>query len=64
MACFRRIESGSLLKPLSSHVKLAKDKVEGVLTLICMNGDHSMYDLHFYFLSCLYARYNDGSIIG
>src|SRR4051812_12276927 len=28
VACFRRIESGSFLETPSSHVKLAKDKVE------------------------------------
>src|ERR1041385_1607242 len=62
VACIRRIESGSFLETPSSHVKLAKDKVERrFLTLIWMKGDHRLYDLQFYFL--FYASMLDISTV-
>ena len=48
-----RIETVLSLETPSSHVKLAQAKVERRLTLLCMKGDHSLYDLQFYFLFML-----------
>src|SRR3954466_9641613 len=46
---FRRIETVVSLKTPSSDAKLAQAKVERRLTLLCMKGDHRLYDLQFYF---------------
>src|SRR3954471_24028814 len=51
---FSQDRNGSLsLETPSSHVKLSQAKVERRLTLLCMKGDHSLYDLQFYFLFLL-----------
>src|ERR1043165_791992 len=61
VACFRRIETVLSLETPSSHVKLAQAKVERRLTLLCMKGDHRLYDLQFYFL--FYASMVDMSTV-
>jgi hypothetical protein len=58
---FRRIETVLSLETPSSHVKLAQAKVERRLTLLCMKGDHRLYDLQFYFL--FYASMLDISTV-
>ena len=58
---FRRIETVLSLETPSSHVKLAQAKVERSLTLLCMKGDHRLYDLQFYFL--FYASMLDISTV-
>jgi len=58
---FRRIETVLSLETPSSHVKLAQAKVERRLTLLCMKGDHRLYDLQFYFL--FYASMLDMSTV-
>src|SRR3954469_22263861 len=58
---FRRIETVLSLETPSSHVKLAQAKVERRLILLCMKGDHRLYDLHFYFL--FYASMRDMSTV-
>src|SRR3954469_21612823 len=62
VACFSQDRNSSLsLETPSSHVKLAQAKVKRRLTLLCMKGDHRLYDLQFYFL--FYASILDISTV-